>query len=798
MVKVNINGTTVDVPAGTSVMDAIFHANHDVPLFCSERHLSPVGACRMCLARVGSYRKGPSGEYMLDELGNPRVFWQPKMAATCVTAVADGMFVDTLSDEVQHAQSGMVELTLANHPLDCPTCDKGGACDLQDRSYEYGLVDKFYQPNSQELPMYTRFEFTRRHEDKHHALSDFVVLDRERCIHCKRCVRYFEEIPGDEVLDFIERGVHTFIGTDDKGLPSNFSGNITDICPVGALLDNTARFRARNWEFDTVETTSMDDCAGAGILVDARSGRLERIRAAERPQVNQIWISDAARFGHQWANEDRLTQPLIRKGGQLQPASWEQALAAISAGLAGINPAQIGLYLNGQSTLEEGLAAVELAEALGTPHRDFAGRTSTWASSFTAATFADLNRAGFALVLGDPTEEAPTLHPRLSEFSRGLTPPTALAHGTPFADLSIKERMPRLTDRMAQFATHPAPLFKWSGASGVHAPGQETALLGALLGQNPAPQGLEDALGWTLQKLREHKGNLVLVLGAGVLGQPEAAQKAHTLAQQLGARVMALTPAANARGLETVGLVPGKNGAAWNQPGPRAAFFGFVPPAEVLAQTSFRILHLTHLTPLAARHADVVLPGHTFYEKRGSMVNLEGRVLELNPAGLSVGQADGSVAALAVLAQALGLKPAFRLVRQAHHTLVERHQLPQPGQIWSRATARTFRAVTGGPPALETGGTPLYFRPSMWREEQRVGLVGQHVKPVVEVHPTTARAEGLSDGGQAQLETPYGHLTVTIRCSELLPTGFLYAPAYGPWTGQKTAVRVLVPLEVQA
>lgn len=796
MVKVNINGSTVEVPPGTSVMDAIFHANHDVPLFCSERHLSPVGACRMCLARVGSYRKGPSGEYLLDEAGAPRVFWQPKMAAACVTAVSDGMFVDTLSDEVKHAQSGMVELTLANHPLDCPTCDKGGACDLQDRSYEYGLVDKFYQPNSQELPMYTRFEFTRRHEDKHHALSDFVVLDRERCIHCKRCVRYFEEIPGDEVLDFIERGVHTFIGTDDKGLPSNFTGNITDICPVGALLDTTARFRARNWEFDTIETTSMDDAAGAGILVDARSGRLERIRAAERPQVNQIWISDAARFGHQWANEDRLTQPLVRKQGQLQSASWEEALAAIAEGLKKVDPAQIGIYLSGQSTLEEGLAALELAEALNTPHRDFAGRTAALASSFAPATFADLNKAGFALLLGDPTEEAPTLHPRLSEFSRGLTPPAALGHGTPFADLSIKERMPRLKGRLAQFATYPAPLFKWSGASGVHQPGQETALLGALLGQNPAPEGLEDAVAWTLGKLREHKGNLVLVLGAGVLNQPEAAQKAHTLAQQLGARVMALSPAANARGLESVGLVPGKNGAAWNQGGVKAAYYSYLPPAEVLAQTSFRILHLTHLTPLASQFADVVLPGQTFYEKRGSTVNLEGRVLELNPAGLSVGQADGSVAALAVLAQALGLKPAVRLVRQAHHILTDRFQLPRPGQLWPRAWSRNFRSVATGQP--RQGSSPLYFRPSMWRQEQRVGLVAQHVQPVLEVHPSTAHSEGLSDGGRAQLETPYGNLTVTIRCSDSLPAGYLYAPAYGPWAGQQVGVRVLVPQEVQA
>jgi len=225
MPKVKVNDRVVEVPPGTSAMDAIFHAGYDVPLFCAERHLSPTGSCRMCLVKAGAPRKGPDGEWIKDESGEVKIFWFPKLMASCTLAVSDGMVIDTLSDEVRHAQSGMVELTLANHPLDCPTCDKGGACDLQDRAYEYGLDKKFYTGPTGE-PVYTRYEFTKRHVDKHHPLSEFIILDRERCIHCKRCVRYFEEIPGDQVLDFIERGVHTFIGTADEGLPSNFTGNI--------------------------------------------------------------------------------------------------------------------------------------------------------------------------------------------------------------------------------------------------------------------------------------------------------------------------------------------------------------------------------------------------------------------------------------------------------------------------------------------------------------------------------------------------------------------------------------------
>ena len=194
--------------------------------------MSPIGACRMCLAKVGAPRKDQkTGEWILDEeTGEPKIFYFPNLMATCTTAVMEGMVVDTLSSEVKGAQAGMMEFTLINHPLDCPTCDKGGACELQDRAYEYGSG-------------VSRFQFTKRHQEKHHALSSLITLDRERCIHCKRCVRYFEEIPDDEVLDFIERGGHTYIGTEEEGLPSNFTGNITDICPVGALLDSTSRFR---------------------------------------------------------------------------------------------------------------------------------------------------------------------------------------------------------------------------------------------------------------------------------------------------------------------------------------------------------------------------------------------------------------------------------------------------------------------------------------------------------------------------------------------------------------------------
>ncbi|MCX7601390.1 MAG: molybdopterin-dependent oxidoreductase [Meiothermus sp.] len=784
MAKVTVNDRTIEVPNGTSVMDAIFHAGYDVPLFCAEKHLSPVGACRMCLVKTGSPRKGPDGQFILEN-GQPKIFWMPKLSAACVTAVSDGMTIDTLSDEVKHAQSGMVELTLFNHPLDCPTCDKGGACELQDRSYEYGLVEKFYQPNPMELPLYTRFEMTRRHVDKHHALSPFIVLDRERCIHCKRCVRYFEEIPGDEVLDFIERGVHTFINSEDDGLPSNFTGNIVDICPVGALLDQTARFRARNWEYDSTETTSMDDASGAAIMVDTRSGLLERIRAAERREVNEVWISDAARFGHEWVNENRVRSPLVRKEGRLVEASWEEALEAIRSGLGSVAKADIGIYLGGNSSLEEGLAAVELANALGTNHRDFQGRTAYPVTVFLPASFDDLLDAEFVLVLGEPAEEAPTLHLRLSEFSRGLKPLPQLNHGTPFADLHIKERMPRLTDKLALFSAYPANAAKWAGASAVHAPGAETALLSALLDQMEAPAGLSEPVAWVKGRLSASQ-RTVLVLGAGVLNQPEAAMKAKQLAERTNAKVMCMTPAANARGLEALGLFPGKGGAGWTETGPKAVYFAYLPQEAQLRAASFRILHLTHRHPLADRYADVVLPGQTAYEKRGHTLNLEGRVLPLEPAGINNGEADGAVAALGLIAEAAGVKAPFRLVRQATRWLHEKLKLPAVMERWMpKATgwAASESDVTQG---------PLYLRPTMWRQEQLVGAVARAVEVRLEMSPETARAQGLADGYRVELDTPRGVEKLEVRVVPGLPNGFMYLPALGAWAGRRVEARILV------
>ncbi len=778
MVRVKVNDRIVEVPPGTSVMDAVFHAGYDVPLFCSEKHLSPIGACRMCLVRIGLPKRGPDGKPLLDERGEPEIQWQPKLAASCVTSVTEGMVVDTLSEVVREAQAGMVEFTLLNHPLDCPTCDKGGACELQDRTVEYGLYEKYYQKDPLSLPVYTRFEFTRRHVDKHHPLSPFIVLDRERCIHCKRCVRYFEEVPGDEVLDFIERGVHTFIGTMDFGLPSGFSGNITDICPVGALLDLTARFRARNWEMEETPTTCALCPVGCGITADTRSGELLRVRAREVAEVNEIWICDAGRFGHEWADQERLKTPLVRKDGKLLEASWEEAFLALKEGLAGARGEEVGIYLAHDATLEEGLMAAELAKALKTPHLDFQGRTAAPASLFPAATMEDLLEADFALILGDPTEEAPILHLRLSEFVRDLKPPHRFAHGTPLADLQIKERMPRRTDKMAVFAPYRTPLMAWAEVHGIHAPGEEREILLGLLGEKAGGEAVEKA-----KALWERAQNPVLILGAGVLQDTVAAERARLFSERKGAKVLAMTPAANARGLEAMGVWPGEKGAAWDEAGAPYAYYGFLPPEEALKGKRFVVMHLSHPHPLAERYAHVVLPAPTFYEKRGHVVNLEGRVLPLAPAPIANGEAEGALQTLALLAEALGVRPPFRLHLEAARELKAKKVPEAMGLLPYRSKALRPKALRG----------PLYLRPSMWKAWQAKGKAQEAASPELWVHPETARGEALLEGSLVAVETPYGPMEAKVILREDLPRGFLYLSALGPAAGLLVEGRTLVP-----
>lgn len=692
--KVTVDGVEHDLPAGTSAIDAVFSAGGDVPYFCAHPYLSPVGACRMCLVESGSPRKNPDGSFVMEGEGDaarPKIFWFPKPMAACTMQATEGMHIRSAktSEVVAKAQAGMMEFTLLNHPLDCPTCDKGGACELQDRAFEYGYGA-------------SRFGFDRRHADKHYPLSDFVILDQERCIHCKRCVRYFEEVPGQEVLDFIERGGHTFIDTQEGGLPTGFQGNITDICPVGALLDNVARFRGRNWEYDHTPTTCTLCPVGCSITVDARNGRLERIVGREHRDVNEMWICDAGRFGHSFASEGRLTSPMIRgEDGQLRAASWDEAIAAINRGLLGLNLADLGLYLNADSTLEEGVALEALAEQTGARHVDHWPRYEVTITA-PAATLGDVATADAVVVVGaDLGEEAPVLELRVLEMLRGGLLPPEFAHGTAIADLRLVERPPRRPERLAVIGRDS----RLSAHAGIRADANGANALTRLV--TPDTDELRAAL-----NLLEAAERPVLILGADVLNGASGsfAGSVNALAARTGAKVMAIPAGANSRGLAALNLVPRAGGLGYARLAEApAAFISRLDPG--VKARGFTVVHDTHRTA-TAELADVVLPALTGYEKRGTTVNLEGRLLPLEPAALSSGEAADLIRTLTALAEGLNLRARVRGLRGAQALAAERlgvklDALPPGGAV--HTFSRTFAAPAG-----------QVHHPKLWKERMHV------------------------------------------------------------------------------
>jgi len=301
MVNLVIDGRPVTVPKGTLVITAAFQAGADVPYFCHHPRLKPAGACRMCLVKIEKMNK---------------------IQTACTVPVAEGMVVDTVSPEVKQAQNGILELLLINHPLDCPVCDRGGECPLQNMVYQYG-------------PGVTRFIDEKRHFPKAVPISDYVVLDRERCIQCARCTRFTEEISGDGELAIENRGNASIISPfSPEGFKSKFSGNTIELCPVGALTSRTYRFAARPWEFQSADSICSMCGVGCNVAVQTRNGELMRVNARLNEDVNEEWTCDKGKFEQYWVNSsDRAKDPLIRAASQLRRTSWDEALASAGKSL---------------------------------------------------------------------------------------------------------------------------------------------------------------------------------------------------------------------------------------------------------------------------------------------------------------------------------------------------------------------------------------------------------------------------------------------------------------------------------
>ena len=472
-----VDGREVSAIEGEMLHDAAKRGDVEIPVFCYEPKLGePVGACRMCLVEIEG---------------------MPKLQTSCSTPVRDGMVVHTRTEQVREAQSAVVEFLLVNHPLDCPVCDKGGECPLQDIAMGWG-------------PGKSRFTDPKRHFQKPIELSPLVAIDRERCILCYRCVRFSQEIAEDEQLQLLERGDRSFVGTfDDRPYVAPFHGNITDLCPVGALTNYTYRFRARPWDIEQAGSVCTLCPSQCNVSFTVRDEQVKRVVARDNAEVDDGWLCDRGRYGFEmFSAEERVTGPRLRGGA----TDWDTAIARAAESLRAskIDHTGVGSILDassgmaaivGDASNEEGFLLQRLMrEALGSPHVE--SRTSRGPSRATL------------LRLSDPSISA-----RVSDIDNAdaiLVVGTDPLHSSPILDLRIRKAIRRNGAKLAVATDRPSALDGSAAATARYAPGGATRFLSELaeataagtpssLGDRPEDVGPPMGVGPTPQNVR--RGN---------------------------------------------------------------------------------------------------------------------------------------------------------------------------------------------------------------------------------------------------------------------------------------------------
>ena len=668
-VTFEVDGRDISAPEGMMLVDAAKFGDVEIPYFCYEPKLgSPVGACRMCLVEIEGI---------------------PKLQTACSTPVKDGMVVTTTTDRVRSAQNAIVEFLLVNHPLDCPVCDAGGECPLQDISYGWGAGrSRFIEP--------------KRHFKKPLSLSPLIAIDRERCILCFRCVRFSQEVAEDYQLVFLERADHTFVGTaDGRPYVAPFSGNIIDLCPVGALTSSAYRFRARPWDIEFAGTVCTLCPSQCNVSLTTRDDhKVVRVQARDNHEVDDGWLCDKGRYGYQaFHAPERITQPMVRDGGALRPVSWDRAMDAAAAGLekAGAGAAAI---VGGEVTNEEGFLLQRLLrEGLGSSHVD--------------------SRAGGAL---EPEHaqalSRPDLSARVSDIEYAgtvLVLDTELIEESPILELRVRKAMRRNRTRLVVAGARPGALDPAADAIVRFAPGAAEAALGALLAAlgktEPAePTGTDDLpvdrggiaefgvesrqhgdperheegsgsraldglarrAGTTPESLRNAAAALrghgpIVVLwgerlshgarGRQAVGALLSLARELGLADQDGGGLLEVPAGTNSRGLREVGclpnLLPGLAAAGEGGTAGRAApdipgavgdevsalvLFGADPLRThpdragwqaAIENANFVCAVADFESDTLREHADVVFPSESYAEKEGTVTHPDGRVQRL-------------------------------------------------------------------------------------------------------------------------------------------------------------------------
>jgi NADH-quinone oxidoreductase subunit G len=696
-----IDGREVTANEGEMLHDAAKQGDVEIPVFCYEPKLGePVGACRMCLVEIEGI---------------------PKLQTSCSTPVRDGMVVHTRTDQVKHAQSAVVEFLLVNHPLDCPVCDKGGECPLQDITMGWG-------------PGKTRFTDDKRHFQKPVELSPLVAIDRERCILCYRCVRFSQEVAEDEQLQLLERGDRSFVGTfDERPYIAPFHGNITDLCPVGALTSYTYRFRARPWDIENSGSVCTLCPSQCNVSFTIRDEEVKRVVARDNPDVDDGWLCDRGRYGFEmFGAEERVSGPRLRGGAEVD---WAEAIEKAAAGLKAGGSATAAIV--GDASNEEGyLVQRIMREALGSPHIDSRasrgpGRNLLLdlARPEISARVRDIDGADAVLVVGtDPL------------------------HSSPILDLRIRKAIRRNGTRLAVATDRPTALDGGAEAVVRYAPGRASGFVADLAAAHrdeadneasPIADVLRGAesvvIVWGERIGREGDDGVAIRALLGVASALELGEKA-------GSGLLEVPELANARGLREAGCVPDA-GPGLSEPkaasttleGGNAAFVGRGTEEirDALESGELKSLVLFGVDPLrdfpgaeawkralaAADHlvvfstfenqttamADVVFPIETHAEKDGTVTHPEGRLQRVRPSATRPGGIRPNWGVLAELSLALGHDTGVFSQPSAFAALTE--AVPfyagiTDAEIGGRGIRWQDRPAASNLPTAEASGTP--------------------------------------------------------------------------------------------
>jgi NADH-quinone oxidoreductase subunit G len=734
-----------------------------IPRFCYHKKLSIAANCRMCLVEVENV---------------------PKPLPACATPVSDGMKVHTRSPAALAAQKGTMEFLLINHPLDCPICDQGGECELQDVAMGYGGdVSRMVE---------------RKRVVADEDLGPLIATDMTRCIHCTRCVRFGSEVAGLRELGATGRGEHMRIGTYVKHtVASEMSGNVIDLCPVGALTSKPFRFKARAWELVQRDGVAPHDSVGSNLHLHLRSGQVMRVHPRENEAINETWISDRDRFSYEGLySEDRLYHPLVKHKGEWQQADWEDALKLAAEGLRGVaaqDPTQLGVLLSSGSTLEEMFLAQQLARSLGSPNIDcrlrqvdFRGDATDPQVSWLGRPISDMEQLDAALLVGSNVrKDQPIIAHRLRKAAlKGA----AIAFVNP---IQCDLHFPAI-QRIVAPAFMVAELAAVAAAAGVRAEG---ALQEIIAGAQPAAEHESVA-----QHLKAAE-RASIMLGNLAQSHPDYAilrQLSELLAKKVGGEFGILPEAANSVGAQLAGALPhrGPGAAPLDASGldargmleqSRAGYLLFgVEPAydfwnptqadQALRDSDIVVALTAYRSPSLEAVADVMLPVAAFTETSGTYVNAEGVWQAFNGVAAPGGEARPGWKVLRVLANLLDVADCdYVSSEEIRDELATACGDARPDNSASRADLGALRHA--GAELERIGEVPIYACDAIVRRAVSLQKAPDATDAVIRINPAEASRAGLSEGALGRIVQNGFQADLPVAIDQRVPDGCVWVPA---------------------